>query len=214
MSTPWIYLASKSPRRRELLAQIGMRFEMLLPDTNEDAESIETVQAGDTPECYVRRVVEAKLDRARGWLAERQLPLAPILSSDTTVALGGKILGKPATVDEAIEMLSRLSGRSHRVLTAIAVSHGAQGQRTRQCIQVSRVSFARIDKAAIAAYVALGESFDKAGSYGIQGPAAAFVRRIEGSYSGIMGLPLYETAKLLGIHHAHRQRNSDQSHRP
>jgi septum formation protein len=194
---PQLYLASQSPRRRELLAQINLPFELLLPAPDEDTEAIERVRSGEAPEPYVKRVVLAKLDAARLRLAHRGLPLRPILSADTTVALGGRIFGKPANDTEAIAMLVRLSGRTHRVLTALALSHGQNGQRTRQTISVSRVSFARLARGDIERYVALGSSFDKAGGYGIQGPAAAFVRKIEGSYSGIMGLPLYELARLL-----------------
>ncbi len=194
---PRLYLASQSPRRRELLAQINLPFELLLPAPDEDTEAIEASRSGEAPEPYVKRVVLAKLDAARLRLAQRGLPLRPILSADTTVALGGRILGKPADTIEAIAMLTRLSGRTHRVLTALALSHGQNGQRTRQTISVSRVSFARLARGDIEQYVALGGSFDKAGGYGIQGPAAAFVRKIEGSYSGIMGLPLYELARLL-----------------
>lgn len=192
-----IYLASQSPRRRELLTQIGVPFELLAPQPHEDSEAIEQVRPGDTPERYVRRVVLAKLDAARARRTALGLPLAPILTSDTTVAIGGKILGKPADEQAACAMLWRLSGRSHRVLTAVAVSHGEHGQRSRFAISVSRVSFARLSKQTIADYVALGHSLDKAGGYGIQGPAARFIRKIEGSYSGIMGLPLFETNRLL-----------------
>ena len=192
-----IYLASKSPRRRELLTQIGVPFELLLPCELEDSESIERVIKGEAPEAYVKRVVLAKLDAARTRRTDRKLALRPILSADTTVALGGKIFGKPADRLEAVSMLTRLSGKTHRVLTAMAVSHGEHGQRTRLAISVSRVSFARIEKRDIEVYVASETSFDKAGAYGIQGPAARFVRKIEGSYSGIMGLALYEVTRLL-----------------
>lgn len=193
----FVYLASKSPRRRELLSQIGVPHELLLADATEDTEALEAERAGEAPDAYVKRVVLAKLDAARGRLLQRGLPLAPILVSDTTVALGGLLLGKPANPVAAQAMLKKLSGRTHRVLTAVAVSCGQKGQRTRLVINVSRVQFARLSPAEINNYVALGESFDKAGGYGIQGPAARFVRRIEGSYSGIMGLPLYETSQLL-----------------
>lgn len=193
----FVYLASKSPRRRELLSQIGVSHELLLANENEDAEALEAEHAGEAPHAYVKRVVLAKLGAARTRLQLRGLPLAPILVSDTTVALGGTLLGKPANAAAAQAMLSKLAGRTHRVLTAVAVSHGQQGQRTRLAISVSRVQFARLSPVDIEAYVALGESFDKAGGYGIQGPAARFVRRIDGSYSGIMGLPLYETSQLL-----------------
>ncbi len=194
---PSIYLASKSPRRRELLTQIGVPFELLLPAEHEDSEAIEQVIKGEAPEPYVKRVVLEKLDAARARLAQRNLPFRPILSADTTVAIGGRIIGKPANHDEAVLMLTRLSGRTHRVLTALAVSHGEHGQRTRSAISVSRVSFGRIEKSDIEQYVALGTSLDKAGGYGVQGPAARFIRKIEGSYSGIMGLPLYEVTRLL-----------------
>lgn len=197
MTSPFIYLASQSPRRRELLSQIGIRHELLLPGSDEDSEAIEALHVGEAPDRYVRRVVLAKLDAARQRLRQRDLAEAPILCADTTVALGGRILGKPANREEAIRMIASLAGRVHRVLTAVSVSHGDDGAKTRSAISVSRVVFARLDASAIERYVALGESFDKAGGYGIQGAAAAFVRKIEGSHSGIMGLPLYETSRLL-----------------
>jgi septum formation protein len=194
MGAGFVYLASRSPRRQELLAQIGVRFELLLAGPDEDAEALEAVRAGEAPDRYVRRVVDAKLSAAMARCAARGLPVAPILAADTTVALGGTILGKPADREAAIAMLERLSGRTHRVLTGVALAHGSH---RRAVLNVSRVSFARLKRAELEAYVDLGQSFDKAGGYGIQGAAARFVRRIEGSYSGIMGLPLYETARLL-----------------
>ena len=142
----------------------------------------------------VRAEAGAKLDAARARLQRLGLPPAPVLSADTTVALGGSLLGKPADANEATEMLARLSGRTHRVLTAIAVG---DARHTDWLVQVSRGSFARLRAEEISAYVASGEPFDKAGAYGIQGAAGAFVRKIEGSYSGIMGLPLHETARLV-----------------
>jgi septum formation protein len=190
----FVYLASKSPRRQQLLGQIGLRFELLLPDAQEDTEALESVRPGESPTNYVRRVVLAKLDAARHRLERRALPPAPILCADTTVALGGTILGKPADRDDAIRMLELLAGRTHRVLTAIAV---ARSSRCESLINVSRVTFARLSRREIEAYVDCGESLDKAGAYGIQGAAARFVRRIDGSHSGIMGLPLYETSRLL-----------------
>jgi septum formation protein len=141
------------------------------------------------------RATLAKLDAARARLSRRGLPAAPILAADTTVALGGRIFAKPADMAQAASMLRALSGRTHRVLTAVAVGRGVQ--RIQWRIQVSRVSFARLSATQIERYAASGEGMDKAGAYGIQGSAAAFVRRIEGSYSGIMGLPLYETQQLL-----------------
>jgi len=190
----FVYLASKSPRRQELLRQIGVEFRLLLPDHDEDAESLETVRAGETPAAYVRRVVRAKLDAALARLAARGLPGAPVLTADTTVALGGTMLAKPVDAADARRMLGLLSGRTHRVLTAVAVG---DARRVDDALSVSRVRFARLRPAEIDAYVAGGEPFDKAGGYAIQGRAGAFAVRIEGSYSGIMGLPLHETSRLV-----------------
>jgi septum formation protein len=194
MSAEFIYLASKSPRRQELLRQIGVPFHLLPPDDHVAAEALEEALPGESPSVYVRRVVLAKLESALARLAASDLPLAPVLAADTTVAIGGTMLGKPADPQEAAQMLRRLSGRTHRVLTAVAL---ASASRRRICVNVSRVYFARLTPTEIARYVASGEPFDKAGGYGIQGAAGAFVRRIEGSYSGIMGLPLHETSRLL-----------------
>jgi septum formation protein len=194
LDDPFLFLASQSPRRQELLRQIGVRFELLLPDDDEDAEALEVVRPGESPTQYVTRVVQDKAQAALHRHARRGLPPAPILVADTTVALGGTILGKPADADQAYQMLSQLSGRSHRVLTSVAVCHGTRiAQRT----QVSRVAFARLRPDWIRNYVAGGEPFGKAGAYAIQGAAASVIRRIEGSHSGIMGLPLHETALLL-----------------
>jgi septum formation protein len=194
MQTDFVYLASKSPRRQELLRQIGVEFRLLPPDDHAAAEALEAPLAGEDPSVYVRRVVRAKLETALVRLAASNLAPGPVLAADTTVALGGAILGKPADPATAAAMLGRLSGRTHRVLTAVAL---ASASRRTIAVNVSRVSFARLTPAQIDAYVATGEPFDKAGGYGIQGHAGAFVRRIEGSYSGIMGLPLYETARML-----------------
>ena len=190
----FVYLASQSPRRRELLAQIGVRHELLLADADEDAESLEAEIAGELPAAYVLRVTRAKLAAARRRLATRALPEAPILCADTTVALGRRILGKPRDADDAARTLALLAGRTHRVITAVAV---ATGRRSRLLASVSRVRFAPLAPAEIAAYVASGEPLGKAGAYAIQSAAAAWIARIEGSYTGIMGLPLYETATLL-----------------
>ena len=194
LSSPYIYLASKSPRRQELLRQIGIDFRLLLPQEHEDAEALETTRIGEAPASYVKRVVLAKLEAARARLARLSLPQAPVLSADTTVALGGTLLGKPADSAEAASMLARLSGRTHRVLTAVAVG---DTHHTDWVVEVSRVSFARLSAAEIDNYVASGEPFDKAGGYGIQGAAGVFVRKIEGSHSGIKGLPLHETNRLV-----------------
>jgi septum formation protein len=191
---PFVWLASQSPRRQALLEQVGVRFRMLLPDADEDAESLEAHRPGESPTQYVERVVQDKARAARARLVARGLPAAPILVADTTVAIGGTLLAKPADDDDARRMLRALSGRGHRVLTAVAVVRGTAIERA---ISVSRVRFARLSPAEIDAYVASGEPQGKAGAYAIQGRAAAFVRRIEGSYSGIMGLPLFETITLL-----------------
>lgn len=190
----FLYLASQSPRRRTLLEGLGLRVEPLLPGPEEDAEALEAFRSGEAPADYVKRVALAKLDAARARHAARNLHAAPILAADTIVAIGGHLLGKPADATEAHEMLERLSGITHRVLTAVCV---ARGKRTLQAITVSRVRFARLSTQAIATYVATGEPLDKAGAYAIQGGAASFVRSVQGSYSGIVGLPLAETVALL-----------------
>ena len=194
-STPhFIYLASQSPRRRQLLEQLGERLSLLLPDDAEAAEALEAVRPGEAPATYVRRVTGLKLQDALRRLNDRRLPAAPVLCSDTTVALGRQILGKPRDAQDAADMLARLSGQTHRVLTAVAIQ---SGQRRVDALSDSRVRFAALTPADIAAYIASGEWEGKAGAYAIQGRAAAFVEHISGSYSGIMGLPLFETAALL-----------------
>ena len=194
----FIYLASQSPRRSQLLQQLGVRHELLLPnaagDVAEDAESIEVVLPAEVPRDYVQRVPGLKLDAAMARLARRQLPFAPVLAADTTVALGHEILGKPADAQDAQRMLRKLSGQTHEVLTAVALQQGALRL---QALSVSRVRFMAMTDAQIAAYVDSGEPFGKAGGYGIQGLAAAMIEYMEGSYSGIMGLPVFETAQLL-----------------
>jgi len=191
-----IYLASKSPRRRELLRQIGVEFELLLlrSDGPRGADVTEEVLPGESALDYVARVANEKAAFALKVLRMRHLPARPVLAADTTVTIDGEILGKPADRQEAIAMLERLSGRTHEVLTSIAVhGNGIAEQRT----QISQVRFGILSPASIAAYCATPEPYDKAGAYGIQGSAALFVEHIEGSHSGIMGLPLYETAQLL-----------------
>lgn len=190
----FIYLASQSPRRRQLLEQLGVRHELLLPGPEEDAEALEAEIDGELPAAYVERVTQAKLAAARRRLAARGLPPAPVLCSDTTVALGRRVLGKPADAADAQRTLSMLAGRTHRVITAVALAWGRQQA---SAVNVSRVTFADVSEAQIAHYVATGEPFGKAGAYAIQSAAAAWISHIEGSYSGIMGLPLYETAQLL-----------------
>jgi septum formation protein len=190
----FVYLASQSPRRRQLLEQLGVRYELLLPDASEDAETLETVLNGEAPSTYVRRVTGLKLDAAVARLAQRKLPPAPILCSDTTVALGRVIYGKPGDARDAERMLGELAGSTHRVLTAVAVQ---QGRQRFAALSTSRVSFEPMTAEQIQAYVATGEPMGKAGAYAIQGRVAMHITRINGSYSGIMGLPLWETASLL-----------------
>jgi septum formation protein len=194
---PMIYLASQSPRRSQLLTQLGVRHELLLAGDEEDAEALEAQLRGEKPLDYVQRVTRAKLDAACQRLMRRQLPPAPILCADTTVALGARILGKPADESEAAASLSMLSGRSHRVITAVALAYGAQLRHRAEAVSASKVRFATLTPGDIERYVASGEPFGKAGAYAIQSKAAAWISHIEGSYSGIMGLPLFETAELL-----------------
>jgi septum formation protein len=192
-----IYLASRSPRRRELLAQIGVKFEPLLfrEGPRQDADTDEEVRPGELPEDYVRRVTRLKAEAA--WqrvVMRRGLQRKPVLAADTTVALAGEILGKPTDRADAERILKLLAGTQHRVLTAVSV---AFEERYELAVSESLVTFSKLDDARITAYVQCGEPFDKAGAYAVQGRAGAFVERIEGSYSGVMGLPLYETAELL-----------------
>jgi septum formation protein len=200
-----IYLASRSPRRRELLGHIGVKFHLLLfrnrpgaaPDVDEEP------LAGEDPRAYVMRVARAKA--AAGWkrMLERNLPRAPVLAADTTVALGGRIFGKPASRQEAEAMLAELSGQRHEVLTAVVLQYEDQVE---SALSGSEVQFRALAPEEIRDYVATGESDDKAGAYAIQGRAALFVSEIRGSQSGIVGLPLYETAQLLQRMGASRER--------
>ena len=194
----FIYLASQSPRRSQLLDQLGVRHTLLLPnvegDVAEDAEAIELALPDEAPDDYVQRVTALKLGAAVQRRARRGLPDAPILCADTTVTMGTTLYGKPVDAAAARRMLAELSGHTHRVLTAVALQAGAQRW---AALSVSQVTFAELSPARIAAYVDSGEPLGKAGSYGIQGRAAALIAHLSGSYSGIMGLPLYETAQLL-----------------
>jgi septum formation protein len=194
MKHAFVYLASQSPRRAQLLDQLGVRHKALLPGEDEDAEALEVVHPGESAEHYVQRVTALKLDAAMKRLRRRGLTPAPVLCADTTVVLGRRILGKPQDDEEARKMLESLSGRTHRVLTAVAVG---SGRRRLALLSASRVHFQPLAPNDIRAYVKSGEPRGKAGAYGIQGTAAAWISRIEGSYSGIMGLPLHETAILL-----------------
>lgn len=190
----FIYLASQSARRRQLLTQLGVRHEFLLPDADEDAEALEAVLPNEAPATYVKRVTQLKLDAALQRLKRRGLPSAPVLCSDTTVALGRRIFGKPANAADATRMLLALSNTTHRVLTAVALG---TARKRELLVSASRVTFAAISARQVAAYVASGEPMGKAGAYAVQGRAAAFISHISGSYSGIMGLPMFETAQLL-----------------
>lgn len=190
----FIYLASQSPRRAQLLEQLGVRFELLLPDASEDAESLEAVLKNEAPAAYVARVTALKLDAAVARMRRRGLPLAPVLCSDTTVAVGRTIYGKPGSPADAAHMLRGLSGKTHRVLTAVAVQ---KGKTRAQTLSVSQVRFTAMTAAQIRSYVATGEPMGKAGAYAVQGRAAAYIEHISGNYSGIMGLPMFETAQML-----------------
>ena len=195
----FIYLASQSPRRKQLLEQWGVRCELLLPDDHEDVEALEAVLPGEAPAAYVQRVTGLKLQASVQRLRRRGLPLAPVLCADTTVALGRRILGKPADAADARRMLGDLAGRRHRVLTAVAVARPAARGAGRQwaALSTSQVQFDAWSAADIRRYVDSGEPMGKAGAYAIQGSASLHISRISGSYSGIMGLPAHETAQLL-----------------
>jgi septum formation protein len=192
--SPFIYLASQSPRRSQLLDQIGVSHRILVADASEDAESLEIAFKNEAPKAYVMRVTGLKLDAAVARLKKRGLAAAPVLCADTTVCMGRVIYGKPENAGDATRMLAALSGKTHRVLTAVAVAHG---RKRVSLLSESKVTFAQMTKAQIANYVATGEPLGKAGSYGVQGMAAGMIERISGSYSGIMGLPLFETTQLL-----------------
>ena len=191
-----IYLASKSPRRRELLRQVGVEFELLLLRENSarGPDVPELVQSGEAPLAYVERVTREKAETASATMLSRRLRVRPVLTADTTVTLDGRILGKPEGDTEALEMLRLLSGRTHQVLTSVALKHLDDFW---QVTHTSDVTFATLTEETMRAYSALPEPYDKAGGYAIQGRAAQFIKHISGSHSGIMGLPLYETTQLL-----------------
>ena len=190
----FVYLASQSPRRIQLLDQLGVSHRTLLPDPAEDTEGLEEERRGELPLDYVRRVTLLKLNAARARLRRRRLPEAPILCADTTVSVGRRILGKPQGPEDAAAMLRALSGRTHRVMTCVVVGTGSQHFLD---TSISRVRFADLSETSIRRYVDSGEPQGKAGAYAIQGRIAAWIEHIEGSYSGIMGLPLHETTILL-----------------
>ena len=191
-----IYLASRSPRRRELLTQIGVRFHLLLlrDRPGEGLDVDEAPLAGELPAVYVERLARAKAEAGWRRLMQRNLPQAPVLAADTTVALGGRIFGKPTSRDDAAAMLAALSDTEHEVLTAVAIK---LGEWMESAVSRSTVRMRKLKPEEIRLYVASGECDDKAGAYAIQGRAARFITELRGSYSGVMGLPLFETAQLL-----------------
>jgi septum formation protein len=193
---PSVYLASKSPRRQELLRQLGVEFaELRLREAaGREPDVVEGPREGEAPVEYVKRVARLKASVAWHRMTRRGLPPKPVLAADTEVVLDRVVIGKPADAASAIAMLSALSNRTHEVLTAVAVRWEAQ---LALGVSASRVSFRTLARDEIERYVATGEPFDKAGAYAIQGRAAAFVRHLDGSYSGVMGLPLFETAEIL-----------------
>lgn len=182
-----VYLASASPRRRELLRQIGVHFQVIEPNVDEG------VRSGELPREYVTRLAREKAEAAAAIVRERRLAPQPIVAADTSVVVDGDILGKPGDRAESAAMLARLSGRTHEVLTAVCVL----AEHPEIALSQSRVTFAELTADEIAAYWDTGEPRDKAGSYAIQGWGAQFVARLDGSYSGVMGLPLFEFTQLL-----------------
>ena len=191
-----IYLASRSPRRRELLTQMGIAFDTVIfrDGSRADSETDETPHPGEAPLAYVERVARAKAEHGSRILDWRKLPRHPLLSADTTLEFNGEIIGKPFDATDATAILRRLSGQTHRVLTGVAVNY--QG-RTEYVLSSSEVRFRPLDEEEIRQYVNSGEPMDKAGAYGIQGRAGMFVEYLAGSYTGVMGLPVCETGELL-----------------
>ena len=196
MSAPLLYLASKSPRRHELLRQLAIEFEPLLlrEAAGRERDVVEEALDAEPPAHYVERMARTKAQVGWQRMQQRKLGERPVLGADTEVVLDGEVFGKPRGADGAIRMIKRLSGRTHQVLTAVALRYR---DRTEVEVSVSKVTLRRLGASEIERYVATGEPLDKAGAYAIQGRAAAFVSRIEGSYSGVVGLPLCETAALL-----------------
>jgi len=193
---PRIYLASQSPRRRELLKQIGVPFDPLLlrNDPRREVRVDEAPREGEAPVDYVQRISREKAQAGWEALLLRKLRPYPVLAADTTVTLDGRIIGKPENNEHALQILSELSGSRHQVLTAVAIAFEA---RLELRLSTTTITFATLSEARIRRYLLTGEAHDKAGAYGIQGHAGAFVQHIDGSYTGVMGLPLYETVELL-----------------
>jgi septum formation protein len=204
---PFIYLASQSPRRQELLTQIGVKFKLLLADSSEDVESLEIQLPNEPALAYVERVTLAKLIAAKQRLNARGLPSAPILCADTTVTItlgDGKsikeiILGKPTDHQDAKRILQLLSGKTHQVHTALAVMGNPHINDNKPILLISssQVTFKTLSNEEIDAYTSTNEPMGKAGAYGIQGIGGCLIKEISGSFSGIMGLPLYETSQLM-----------------
>ena len=195
-----LYLASQSPRRQAILNDLGVRFDLLLPDQTEDAEALEIQLPNESAQAYVARVTLNKIEAARVRLKKRQLTFSPILCADTTVALTQshrqEILGKPTSHGDAVAMLTKLSNRSHQVYTAVALIRSMDDQ-PEIIVSTTQVFFSELSAQTIQAYVKTGEPMGKAGAYGIQGAGSCLIERIEGSYSGVMGLPIFETCQLL-----------------
>lgn len=193
-----IYLCSQSPRRRELLKQIGVNYELLLlrSDPRRNVSVDETPHENEDPVEYVQRICREKAQAGWDALLYRNLPPFPVLAADTTVTIDGKIIGKPRDNNHAAEILHELSGRQHQVLTALAVTYE---ERTEMRLSTTTITFAQLDEQRIRRYLLSNEAHDKAGAYGIQGYAGAFVEHIDGSYTGVMGLPLFETVELLKV---------------
>jgi septum formation protein len=196
MSAPVLYLASRSPRRQALLTQLDIEFEPLLlrEAAGRARDVVEKALDAEPPAHYVERMARTKAQVGRRRVEDRGLAARPVLGADTEVVLDGDVFGKPRDAEDAQRMVRRLSGRTHQVLTAVALCHQ---ERTEVEVSVSRVTLRRLGASEIERYVASGEPYDKAGGYAVQGRAAAFISRIEGSYTGVVGLPLYETAALL-----------------
>ena len=196
LHNPRIYLASRSPRRRELLTQIGVHFDTIAfrNHPRDDAEVDETPLANEVPVDYVQRVARAKAEYGWQMVESRKLLPQPVLAADTTLAFEGGIIGKPLDAADALRILRRLCGHTHEVLSAVAIAFDG---RIESALSVSQVRFGNIDDWTLRAYAQSGEPMDKAGAYGIQGRAQVFIEHLAGSYSGVMGLPLFETAALL-----------------
>ena len=191
-----LYLASRSPRRRELLHQIGIDFDTVVfrDGMRADLETDETPLVNEDPVLYVERIARAKALHGLKIVEERRLPMRPVLSADTTLEFEGEIIGKPSDMADATRILKRLSGQTHRVLTGVAINHLGHIE---YLLSTSEVRFRVIDDEEIRHYVMSGEPMDKAGAYGIQGRAGVFVAHLAGSYTGVMGLPVCETGELL-----------------